>query len=106
MIAYRAETRMMPALIGVQGKKPNARRLLRTLFTCDADIIPDADAGILRVRFLGLASQACERMLAPLINELNHTRTVYPGTKLTLVYEMSAETTSTEITQLGRCQEV
>ena len=106
MIAYRAETRMMPALIGVQGKKPNARKLLRTLFTCDADIIPDPDAGILRVRFLGLPSQACERMLAPLINELNHTRTVYPGTKLTLVYEMSAETTSTEITQLGRCQEV
>ena len=28
-------------------------------------------------------------MLAPLIEELNATRTIYPGTQLTLVYEMA-----------------
>ena len=30
-------------------------------------------------------------MLAPLIEELNATRTIYPGTQLTLVYEMAAD---------------
>ena len=29
-------------------------------------------------------------MLAPLIEELNATRTIYPGTELRLVYEMAA----------------
>ena len=90
MIAYRAESRMMAPVIGAQGKKPNARRLLRALLTCDANIIPVHDRGILRVQFLGLGSDACDRMLAPLIEELNATATIYPGTELRLVYEMAA----------------
>ena len=98
MIAYRAETRMMPALIAAQGKKPNARKLLRALLTSDADIVPEPGAGILRVRFLGLANHACERSLAPLIDELNHTRTIYPGTNLTMVYEMPGKSPQHEVT--------
>ena len=91
MIAYRAETRMMPALSGAQGPPRNPRKLLRTVLSCDADIVPEPRAGLLRVRFLGLGNQACERALAPLIKELNATRTIYPGTNLTLVYEMSGD---------------
>ena len=78
MIAYRAETRMMAPVITAQGKKPNARILLRALLTCDANIIPDPAQGILRVQLLGLGSDACDRMLAPLVAELNATRTIYP----------------------------
>ena len=89
MIAYRAETRMMAPVIGAQGKKPNARRLLRALLTSDANIIPEPAQHILRIQLLGLGSDACDRMLAPLIEELNATRTIYPGTQLTLVYEMT-----------------
>ena len=92
MIAYRAETRMMAPVIGAQGKKPNARRLLRALLTSDANIIPEpAQQHILRIQLLGLGSDACDRMLAPLIEELNATRTIYPGTQLRLVYEMAAD---------------
>jgi len=91
MIAYRAETRMMSALTGAQGQPRNPRKLLRSLLSSDADIVPEPRAGLLRVRFLGLANQACERALAPLIRELNATRTIYPGTNLTLVYEMSGD---------------
>ena len=90
MIAYRAETRMMAPVISAQGHKPNARRLLRALLTSDANIIPEHDQGILRVQLLGLGSDACDRMLAPLIEDLNATRTIYPGTELRLVYEMAA----------------
>ena len=91
MIAYRAETRMMAPVIGAQGKKPNARRLLRALLTSDANIIPEPAQHILRIQPLGLGSDACDRMLAPLIEELNATRTIYPGTQLRLVYEMAAD---------------
>ena len=91
MIAYRAETRMMAPVIGAQGKKPNARRLLRALLTSDANIIPEPAQHILRIQLLGLGSDACDRMLAPLIEELNATRTIYPGTELRLVYEMAAD---------------
>ena len=43
MTAYRAETRMMPALAQMQGKKTNARKLLSAVMTSDADILPDPD---------------------------------------------------------------
>ena len=91
MIAYRAETRMMVPVITTQGKKPNARRLLRALLTSDANIIPVPANGILRIQLLGLGSDACDRMLAPLVEELNATRTIYPGTDLTLVYELAGD---------------
>ena len=91
MIAYRAETRMMAPAITTQGKKPNARRLLRALLTSDANIIPVPANGILRIQLLGLGSDACDRMLAPLVEELNATRTIYPGTNLRLVYELAGD---------------
>ena len=91
MIAYRAETRMMVPVITTQGKKPNARRLLRALLTSDANIIPQPAKGILRIQLLGLGSDACDRMLAPLVEELNATRTIYPGTDLRLVYELAGD---------------
>ena len=91
MIAYRAETRMMAPVITTQGKKPNARRLLRALLTSDANIIPLPAQGILRIQLLSLGSDACDRMLAPLVEELNATRTFYPGTDLRLVYELAGD---------------
>ena len=91
MIAYRAETRMMAPVITTQGKKPNARGLLRALLTSDANIIPVPAKGILRIQLLGLGSDACDRMLAPLVEELNATRTIYPGTDLRLVYELAGD---------------
>ena len=91
MIAYRAETRMMVPVITTQGNKPNARRLLRALLTSDANIIPVPAKGILRIQLLGLGSDACDRMLAPLVEELNATRTIYPGTDLRLVYEFAGD---------------
>ena len=89
MIAYRAETRMMAPVLTAQGKKPNARRLLRALLTSHANIIPEPAEGVLRIQLLGLGSNACDQMLVPLIEELNATRTLYPGTELRLVYELA-----------------
>ena len=65
MIAYRAETRMMAPVISAQGKKPNARRLLRALLTSAANIIPEPAKGILRIQLLGLGSDACYCVACP-----------------------------------------
>ncbi len=89
MIAYRAETQMMPAVNAAQGKKHNARKLLGKLFQCEANVIPQPEQGLLRVQLLGLANDASDRALLPLIKELNETAAQYPGTDLTLFYEIS-----------------
>ena len=101
MIAYRAETRMMQSLITGPGKGRRARKLLRALLTADADIIPEPQNRIFRPRFLGLGSDACEQSLDPLIDELNRTHTKYPGTDLTLTYEMARCTGQQLVTEIG-----
>ena len=88
MIAYRAETRMMAAVADRQGVKQRPRRTLGALFQAAADIIPDPAAKILRVRILGTASNAGDAALEQLLDELNQTGTVFPGTDLRLVYEL------------------
>ena len=91
MIAYRAETRMMAAVAVAQGQKQRPRRPLSALFQADADIIPEPDAGILRVRILGTASNAGDAAFRGLLEELNQTRTTFPGTTLRMVYELPAD---------------
>ena len=53
MIAYRAESRMMSAIEKVQGKKKRPRSPLAELFQSEADIVPEPENGILRIRILG-----------------------------------------------------
>ena len=91
MIAYHAETRMMSAVAEARGAKQRPRRPLAELFRSDADIIPAPENGILRVRILGTASDAGDAAIAGLLDEINRTRTVFPGTGFRLVYEMPSD---------------
>ena len=91
MIAYRAETRMMPAVADAQGKKQRPRRLLAELFQSEADIVPEPESRILRVRIIGTASNSGDAAIAGLLEELTETRTVFPGTGLRMVYELPAK---------------
>ena len=88
MIAYRAETHMILAVAQMQAKKTNARKLLSAVMTSDADILPDSDNAVLRVRLFGLGSDSCDRALNSLIDELNETQTIFPGTNMRIVYEI------------------
>ena len=108
MLAYRAETRMTLPIIHAQGTKPNARKLLQSLMTADADILPDPANRTLEVRLLGLGTNAQDRHIAPLLAELNATETIYPGTDLRMVYTSSASAENLELpsTQNVRDQEV
>lgn len=87
MLAYRAETCMAAALAPELDNPETARSLLKALFQSDASLLPDPAAGTLTVRLLHQASRAQDAALAPLLAELNQTRTVFPGTQLRLVYE-------------------
>ena len=73
MIVYRAET---------------ARTLIKAMLSSDASIVPDASAETLTVRLLHQARRGHDLALAPLLEELNRTRTLYPWTNLRPVYEI------------------
>ena len=70
------------------GAKRRPRRPLAELFRSDADIIPHPDNGILRVRIPGTAGDAGDAVVAGLPEELNQTRTIFPRTRLRMVYEL------------------
>ncbi|MCY4203836.1 MAG: hypothetical protein OXD38_14740 [Aestuariivita sp.] len=88
MICYRAETRMMPIIQPTLDGNELSRRLLKSLFTADADLIPEPDNGLLRVRILGIAHNRTDALVTALFEELNKTKTIFPGTNLQLSYEL------------------
>ena len=93
MIAYRSETAMAGLMIDSAVKMSDARRLLQTLFVTDADILPDVQNDLLRVRIHNAATQADSRKITALLDELNKADVKYPGTNLKLVYELVNKTT-------------
>ena len=88
MIVYRAETRLAAALAPGLSRPETARTLVKAMLSGDASIVPDPSAGTLTVRLLHQARRGHDLALAPLLEELNQTRTLYPGTSLRLVYEI------------------
>lgn len=79
---------MMLPIMQAKGQKIHLRKLLQALLTTDADILPDPANGILRVHILGLANDACDRQIDPLLVELNATETLFTGAELRMVYDI------------------
>ena len=69
-------------------KKQRARQPPGAVFRSGADIIPDPDAGILRVRVLGTAGNAGDARIGGLLDELAQTNTIFPGTNLRMICEL------------------
>ena len=88
MIAYRAETAMVPLLMNETVDSSQARTILQTLFVTEADILPDPEHGRLRVRVHRAACPVTDRHRERLFTFLNETETRYPGTSLQMVYEL------------------
>lgn len=88
MIAYRAETAMVHVLRDQMAKHDDARSLLRGIYSTAADLLPDYQAGTLRVRLHHQANRATDVALLHLCQQLNETETVFPATSLRLVYEL------------------
>jgi hypothetical protein len=90
MIAYRAETAMANSLREHLKRPDEARRLLRALYTTEADLLPDPDAGTLTVRLHHGANAATDQAIEKLCAELNATETVFPRTNLRLVLQLGS----------------
>ena len=88
LTAYRAESALARLVEPFFNRhEEEARKLLKTIFSATADIIPDHRAGQLRVRFHGLANPRSTRALGDLCEIVNQSETVYPDTDLRLVFE-------------------
>ena len=90
MIAYRAETAMANSLREHLKRPDEARRLLRALYTTEADLLPDPEAGTLTVRLHHSANTATDGVIKRLCEELNETATVFPRTNLRLVLKLGS----------------
>ncbi|MGD8932552.1 MAG: hypothetical protein PVI52_08270 [Chromatiales bacterium] len=90
MIAYRAETAMANSLREHLKRPDEARRLLRALYTTEADLLPDTEAGTLTVRLHHGANAATNQVIEKLCEELNATETVFPRTNLRLVLKLGS----------------
>lgn len=90
MVAYRAETAMAVVLREHWPRSDDVRTLLRAVYGNEADIIPNPGENTLTVRLHHLTNSAEDRAVQKLIDEINSTETVFPGTTYRLVYELGS----------------
>jgi prepilin-type processing-associated H-X9-DG protein len=89
LIAYRAESAMASAIKEHIGNKDEARRIVQRICTAEGDIIPDKVLKTLTVRLHHQTCLSQDRAVKKLCEELNETETLFPGTDLKLVFELS-----------------
>jgi len=91
MVAYRAETAMAQMAREKMRREDDARSLLRALYSTEADLLPDENAGILKVRVHHQAKRCADEVIRHCCDELNQTETIFPGSQLRLVYELVSD---------------
>ena len=91
MVAYRAETAMAQMAREAMHRQDDARSLLRALYSTEADLLPDENAGTLTVCVHHQANRCGDEVIRHLCTELNQTETIFPGTNLRLVYELVSD---------------
>jgi len=91
MVAYRAETAMVQMAREKLRREDDARSVIRSLYSTEADLLPDENAGTLTVRVHHQANRCTDEVIRHLCTELNQTETVFPGTNLRLVYKLVSD---------------
>ena len=86
--ARKARRKQTPHHISVDELPVEARRVLRALYTTEADLVPDTDARTLTARLHHCANAATDQMIEKLCQELNATETIFPRTNLRLVLKL------------------
>ena len=90
MIAYRAESSMASLLREHIARPDDARALLRQIFDSEADLTPDMTFNTLTVRLHHLTQAAHDQAIEKLLSELNATQTIFPATRLKLVFKLGS----------------
>jgi hypothetical protein len=91
MVAYRAETALAMSLRQQMARTDDARALLREIFVAAADLCPDETAGTLTVNLHHLSNACSDQLAAKMAEELNATETIFPGTKLKMVFKLVSD---------------
>ena len=91
LVAYRAETAMAHIVREALPKwrRDEERHLLQSLYGSEADLVPNQAAGTLTIRLHYPANPLLGETVKKLCQELTATQTVFPTTKLRLVYELA-----------------
>ena len=89
LIAYRAETALAELARERIKRLDDARSLIRQLFRTEIDLFPDRLHQTLTVRLHPMSTQAHDEVVRYICQELTSTETVFPGTDLRLIYEIS-----------------
>jgi len=92
MIVYRAETAMVGLITGPTVDSSDARSLLQDLFLAEADIQADPENEKLNIRVHGASRPVANRALAQLFEHLSLAKVKYPGTELTMTFELGGYT--------------
>jgi hypothetical protein len=88
IIAWRAETAMSNMIKKLMSVPAQSRSLIRKLYSTDADIETDNVNNTLTVKIHNTNHWADDKVLQNLCENLNETKTVFPGTNLTLKYKL------------------
>ena len=89
-IAYRGETSLASLLREHIARPDDARSLLRQIFDTEADLTPDLASNTLTVSLHPLTQAAHDQGIEPLLQQLNATQTIFPGTHLTLAFKLGS----------------
>jgi F0F1-type ATP synthase delta subunit len=90
MIAYRAESSLASLLREHLARPEDARTLLRQIFATEVDLLPDLATNTLTVRLHHLTQAAHDQAIEQLLAELNATQTIFPGTRLALIFKIGS----------------
>ena len=88
MVAYRAETAMASMADDFLSAPDTVRSWMKALMKSPADIIPDYSAKTINVIVYPLGEERMNRMVRQLLQTLNETMTVFPGTDMVLNYSL------------------
>jgi hypothetical protein len=95
MICYRAETAFANKLAPHFSRaEDEIRTLVKAIMHLSIDMMPDPENSLLNITLYPLSNLRSQNALANIIDEVNATNTVYPGTKLIMRFKIATMKTA------------
>jgi hypothetical protein len=91
MVAYRAETAMANIIRPHMVRKDEARKVIKQIFDTETNLIPDKQNKRLIVELHNLTSEYADQLADILCQELNNSRTIFPGTDIEIFYRLVSQ---------------
>ena len=90
MIAYRAETALANKLMPYYSRAEyEVRSLIKAITKLSIDLMPDMDKRELSITLYPLSNNRSQKALEKIIDEVNASKAIYPGTDLVMVFKMT-----------------